>query len=160
MEKGMYARLDRLMKEKHHDAYRLDKKMSEPTTCGGCGAVFSRGRWTWQVGEPNASEATCPACRRIADRFPAGILEIKGDYPSNHDTDIRNLIRNEGEKESVQHPLERIMDVFNESGSLVVTTTGVHMARRIGEALKRAYEGELSLHYGKGEQSVHVTWER
>ena len=46
-----------------------------------------------------------------------------------------------------------------ESGASV-TTTGIHQARRIGEALSRAYKGDLTIQYADGEQSIRVYWQR
>ena len=39
-----------------------------------------------------------------------------------------------------------------------ITTTGVHLARGIGEALARSYKGELSLQYPEADKSVRVYW--
>jgi hypothetical protein len=57
-------------------------------------------------------------------------------------------------------PLERIMTFAAEEEHFLVTTTGIHLARRIGEALKHACQGDLDLSYGDGEQSIRVTWRR
>lgn len=35
-----------------------------------------------------------------------------------------------------------------------------YLPRRIGEALKHAYHGDLELHYDKAEDFVRVTWMR
>ena len=43
---------------------------------------------------------------------------------------------------------------------LVISTTDSHLPRRIGEALKHAYHGELELHYDQDEDFVRVTWAR
>jgi len=48
----------------------------------------------------------------------------------------------------------------NGKGTMLVTTTGVHLARRIGEALSRSYKGEFSFQYGDGEKTLRVYWER
>jgi hypothetical protein len=42
----------------------------------------------------------------------------------------------------------------------LVTTTGLHLARRLGEALARAYKGELSFRYADEEASIRVYWQR
>jgi hypothetical protein len=42
----------------------------------------------------------------------------------------------------------------------LVTTTGIHVARRIGEALGRAYKGDLSYQYADGEKRIRVYWQR
>ena len=41
----------------------------------------------------------------------------------------------------------------------VVTTTDPHLARRIGEAVHKAYKGQLEFHYNKQENLLRVTWE-
>jgi hypothetical protein len=35
--------------------------------------------------------------------------------------------------------------------------TGIHLARRIGEALKHAYQGDLDFTYGDGEKGIRMT---
>ena len=42
----------------------------------------------------------------------------------------------------------------------LVTTTGIHVARRIGEALARAYKGDLSYQYAAAEKRIRVYWQR
>jgi hypothetical protein len=94
--------------------------------------------------------AVCPACRRIADRFPAGRVELSGEFLRDHREEILNLVRNAEDAEKSERPMERIMAITEEAGRALVTTTGIHVARRIGEALSRSYQGELDYRYGDG----------
>jgi len=160
MEKGHFGRRDRLVADKRNDTYRKSGKWREPTQCEGCGAAFLNGRWSWKKphGEPHMT--VCPACRRIEDHYPAGYVEIKGTFFQAHSGEVMNLVRNLEAAEKQEHPLERIISVGDEEGSALVTTTGVHLARRIGDALSRAYQGTLSYQYGDGEKNVRVSWER
>lgn len=160
MSRSLYGRKDRLIKEKRHDAYREEGKWPEPTVCTKCGAVFANGRWLWQETPSEANEVICPACRRTIDRYPAGYVEIKGSFFTDHHDEILNLIRNVAEQEQRGRPLERIMAINEKKKPTLVTTTGVHLARRIGEALSRAYKGELSFQYLDGEQRIKVHWQR
>jgi hypothetical protein len=41
-----------------------------------------------------------------------------------------------------------------------VTTTDIHLARGIGDALHSAYKGELEYHYNKEENLLRVEWRR
>jgi len=41
-----------------------------------------------------------------------------------------------------------------------MTFTELHLARGIGEALEKAYEGDLNYQYNKGEFMLRVTWSR
>ena len=160
MDRGVYGRKDRLIKERRHDPYRERGKCPEPTRCTQCGAVFAGGRWTWQTIEGQAHETICPACRRIADNYPAGYVELNGPFFEEHHEEISNLVLNEEGREKSERPLERIITVKDSDGHTLVTTTGVHVARRIGEALARAYGGELSFQYADGERSIRVFWQR
>lgn len=160
MDKGLYGRNDRLIKERCHDAYRQRGKLPDPTVCGQCRAMFRAGRWTWEAAPAGTHASTCPACQRVADGFPAGHIEISGDFWRQHREEIHNLIQNKEKQEKGEHPLERIMAIASEEEHLLVTTTGIHLARRIGEALNHAYQGELEFAYGDGEQSIRVTWRR
>ena len=117
-------------------------------------------QWTWDAATPGAYTTICPACRRIADDLPAGYLEILGNFFRAHQEELRNLIRNIEEQEKSEYPLERIMALVDEADRVLVTTTGIHLARRIGEALAHAYQGELDFAYGDGEQSIRVVWRR
>jgi hypothetical protein len=50
------------------------------------------------------------------------------------------------------------MGIERRPGGLVISTTDTHLPRRIGEALKHAYHGELQLHYDRNEDFVRVNW--
>jgi NMD protein affecting ribosome stability and mRNA decay len=151
---------DKLIKEKRHDVYRSREKWPEPTVCSDCGARFVGGRWTWESGPDAVHETVCPACRRIRDDFPAGYVQIRGSFFTDHSDEIRNLIRNLEEAEKPEHPLERLIAVRDDDGGILVTTTGIHIARRIGEALERAYQGALEIQYAEGAKRIRVFWER
>jgi hypothetical protein len=42
----------------------------------------------------------------------------------------------------------------------LITTTGIHLARQIGEALTHASQGDLEFTYGDGEKSIRMIWHR
>jgi len=153
-------RMDRLVKEKRHDTYKQYRKMPEPTVCANCGAIFTNGRWSWGEATSKAHEVICPVCQRATDGYPAGFLEIKGIFFGQHRKEILNLIRNEEKLEKTQRPMERIIKIAKGDNCTKVTTTGVHVAQRIGKALAHAYQGDLTIKYGDGESSVRVYWAR
>jgi NMD protein affecting ribosome stability and mRNA decay len=154
------VRHDRLIQEREHDAYKSRWKLPEPAVCPQCGAVFHEGRWQWAARPAQAHEETCPACHRIEDKFPAGFVHLTGEFFAQHREELMHLVRNEGEREGSEHPLKRIMDTEDEDGGVVVTTTSIHLARRIGEALHHAYHGELEFHYNDAEKLLRVHWRR
>ncbi|MEN8189890.1 MAG: BCAM0308 family protein [Thermodesulfobacteriota bacterium] len=161
MDKGKFGRRDRLVQQKRHDVYREEQKWPEPTLCSQCQSIFKDGRWQWPDTTPQeANNVVCPACQRIADNYPAGHIELKGTFLRKHWQEINNLIHNEEKLEKGEHPLERIMAIEETEEFTVITTTGIHIARRIGEAVSRAYKGEFSCTYGDGEKTIRVLWSR
>ena len=160
MEKGRFRRQDRLIKEKRHDSYRDRAKIREGAVCGSCDAAYLAGRWTWGPASEPTFPVTCPACQRIADSYPAGYFKIRGDFFSDHRDEIMNLLRNTEEQEKALHPMERIMEVKEEMGGVQLTTTGIHLARLMGENLSRSYQGHYSFKYEEGESRIRVNWER
>lgn len=153
-------RRDELYSERIRDSYANAKKLPEPTRCTDCGAVFRGGRWTWEEAAPQAHASRCPACQRIHDDFPAGYVSLSGEFLGSHHDEILHLVRNHEAKEKAEHPLQRIMDVQEKDGETLVTTTDIHLARDIGEALHGAYKGELEYHYNKGQNLLRVSWRR
>jgi len=135
-------------------------KPPEPALCPECGVVYHKGRWQRAARPVKAHEHLCPACQRIKDSYPAGYVKLSGDFLGAHRDEIRHLVRNEEQREAEDHPLQRIMDITEEGGVTSVTTTDVHLARRIGEALHHAYQGKLDIKYSQDEYVVRVTWER
>ena len=150
-----------LLTERIHDPYKAGKKLPEPTRCRECGAVFVNGRWCWVDVEPTEPhDALCPACHRVKDRYPAGEIVISGAFATAHADEVLSLVRNTERVERDEHPMHRIMDVQEREHDVVVTTTDVHLPRRIGHALEDAWDGELSTHYDEGGHFARVTWRR
>jgi len=158
--KSSARRKDRLIKDSRKDAYIDQITLKDPAICSKCNAVYTNGRWTWKTTEQTTSKTTCPACRRISDNYPAGYIEIKGNFFQIHSTDILNLINNTEQLEKNERPLERIISITEHENKTVITTTGIHIARRIGEALNRSYQGNFLFQYADGEKSIRVFWER
>lgn len=157
---GLGARRDRTVQEYQHDTYKQRGKLKEPTVCPECSAVFHKGRWTWGPMPIRAEEVTCPACHRMRDKYPKGFVTIKGAFKDEQQEQVIGVVKNTEEKEKKEHPLSRIMAIDPQRVGLVISTTDTHLPRRIGEALKHAYQGELALHYDKDEDFVRVTWTR
>jgi NMD protein affecting ribosome stability and mRNA decay len=153
-------RRDRLIREYEHDTYKAPGRLPDPTACPDCGATFLKGRWTWKAAPVGAHEAPCPACHRTRDRFPAGTVTLSGPFLAEHRDEILGLVRNHEEREKKQHPLQRIMQIETDPEGVKITTTGTNLARGIGQALYRAYAGELDYHYADEERSLRVHWRR
>ena len=151
---------DRIFDDKRHDPYQPPGKYPEPTRCKDCGAVYHKGHWQWGPAPEGARVDQCPACRRIQEKLPAGSLTLEGPFLAAHRGDLLSLIQNEAEHERSEHPLHRVMRIDEPAERIEISTTDIHLPQRIGEALKKAYDGELTVQYGHDEYSVRVRWER
>ena len=152
---------DRLIRERVHDSYKTRLKLPEPTVCPQCGALYQQGRWTWAerpAGESN--EELCQACHRTNDRYPAGSLALSGAFVAAHKDEILDLARNTEKAETGEHPLHRIMAVDERPGEIEITTTDVHLPRRIGEAVHRAFAGDFEFNYDEEGYFLRATWVR
>ncbi len=147
-----------LQKEYLHDTYKMRGKLPEPTVCPQCGALFRKGRWAWGPRPARAHEELCPACHRIRDNYPAGILDLSGPFLEGHKEEILHAVRNQEEQAKQEHPLCRIIKIEEKEEGIVITTTDTHLPRRIGEALWHAYHGELDLHYGQDPRLIRMSW--
>ncbi len=150
----------RVYDELRHDPYEAKGKYREPARRGDCGAVFHRGRWSWGEARAGAQEVLCPACHRIRDKLPAGTLTLEGAFVDAHREELARPAFNEETREKAEHPLHRIMAIDEGPARLGVSTTDIHLARRIGEAVRHAYQGELELEYGKNKYSLRARWRR
>ena len=79
-------RREELRDELVHDSYKSKRKLSEPTYCPECNAVYHSGRWQWGAVATGAHQTLCPACRRTHDKFPAGYVTLKGEFVATHRT--------------------------------------------------------------------------
>jgi hypothetical protein len=154
------VRRDRQIEDVRHDAYREQAKPKEPAACPRCGAIFHAGRWAWGAKPDHAHEHLCPACSRIRDNLPAGWVELSGKFLARNEAAILALVRNEEQRSKTGHPLERIMDISRDDGKTIVSTTDLHLARRIGDAIKHAFHGDLALKYSEDESLVRVYWSK
>jgi NMD protein affecting ribosome stability and mRNA decay len=103
----------------------------------------------------------CPACQRIRDNIPAGILTLKGEFLDTHRDEILRLVDNKVEMQKADHPMKRMMALEeSEDGTIILTFTDTHLPRGVGQAIQSAYEGELEIQYPEGAQLVRVYWER
>jgi len=163
-EKGSYFRRDQAISGP--DIYS-NIHFSEPSICQRCRAIWKKGKWSLDEGlrtevlkwqQPKS--VLCPACRRIMDDYPVGIITLKGAYLQAHKEEILQTIRNEEQNSKQKNPLERIMKVEETKGTITITTTDSKLARRIGKVVNKANGGELKVKFSRRDELVRVHWER
>ena len=140
------------------DPYQGKKKLLDGTVCPQCGAVYHDARWQWAAKGAGAVEELCAACHRINDKYPAGILTLQGDFTLKYKDEILHLARHQEEVEKKEHPLNRILSIEKDAKGIVINTTDIHLPRRIGETVKRAFHGELETHFEENGYFVRVNW--
>jgi hypothetical protein len=152
---------DRSVRRPKHDPYKAKGKLREPSVCRQCKAVYHKGRWTWDPVPSDRHDLVCPACERIRDGAPSGVLLLTGEFVASHRDEILGLVRNEETRVKAEHPLARIIKIEDQAEApkgLVITTTDPHLARRMGEALHHAHHGTLTFRYEKDEDLIRVNW--
>lgn len=149
------------------DPYLPDRQYPENTLCRRCGAVYVNEHWTFdderrrtllQLG--TAHEVLCPGCSIITQRDPQGIVTLRGDYWPQHREEILNLVRNEELRAMHDNPLERIVDIREQNGALIIETTNEKLAQRIGRAVYKAHKGEIEYKWSQDNNLVRVEWSR
>lgn len=142
------------------DAYRGKGGIRGAVYCQ-CGAVYRNKRWFLEdeaAGHKEGREHVCPACRRVADRNPAGVVTLSGDYRADHASEINNLINVITKRAQIKNPLGRIMDISEENDDVIITTTDVKLAQKIGREIYRSHGGQLHFIWSHAEAPVRVKW--
>jgi hypothetical protein len=162
MDKHQQGHKDTLLQPGHQDRDKEHQHLAGAAHCPGCGAYFHAGRWSWQKpgAQAKAEETTCPACRRIAENDAAGNVTLSGGFVQAHRQDLLNLVRHTEENERKEHALERLIGIVEDGNKVMVSTTGTHLANRIGHALEAAYDGQVRYTYTENETHLDVDWVR
>jgi NMD protein affecting ribosome stability and mRNA decay len=149
------------------DPYLPDAGHKEPAVCQSCQAIYRQKRWqldpaeaTLLAADPNVLWVTCPACQKVAERYPEGILTLRGSYLWNHEAEIRNIIDNAVARVSARNPLERIIRMERTDDALVIETTDNKLAEQLGRSLQKSHSGELQIDWQGTPVVCRVQWER
>lgn len=163
MNKLQLSQKNQLFKTQPHDPY-LSQRAAGSASCSTCGVLYHAGNWTWKLPAntviANPEQVRCPACRRIDDDKPAGTLRLSGGFLSGHRDEIRNLIQNTEKKEKAHHALERILKLSESEDDMLVSTTGIHLANRLGHALEAAFKGRSQYRYSENDSFLSISWAR
>lgn len=148
------------------DSYLPRGAQGKIAVCESCRAVYRNKRWYVETARGEASQAgatkiVCPACLKMRDDFPGGIVNLKGAYVLMHKKDILRLVKNEEERARGFNPLERVMSIReNGHGGIVISTTNEKLAQRLGRAIKKAFHGEVVYQWSHDNKLARVEWKR
>ncbi len=142
-------------------------KGGESNLCRKCGALYRNKRWTTDAEElrkakeeKGLAQVVCPACQRMADNKPGGVISFSGAYLMEHEDQILNAIKKIEETSRRKNPLARIMEISQEANVLTVATTEDRLAQKLGKEIYKAHKGELHYHWSQAESFVRVNWSR
>jgi len=149
------------------DPYAGRRTIAGPAVCQTCHAIFEKKRWRFDeavsedlMAAKRPKLTTCPACSKIRDRYPEGVLALRWPGLSEHRRDVLGLLRKEEARGKKVNPLGRIMKIEEAGKEWRVFTTSTKLAQRLGRELERAYHGETSYHWAHRDKLVRVVWER
>ena len=167
MKGRTYSAMSRKNVRTDTDPYLAKKGLPGVALCQGCTGIYKNKHWSFDGEEfkrlcknKNVSSVICPACQKIKDGYPEGVVTLRGDFLKNHKNEILNLVRNEEERAKSNNSLGRIIDIEDSDDKIVITTTNEKIAQRIGREVRKAYQGELEYKWSHGNKMVRVEWAR
>lgn len=143
------------------DPYLQKRALPEGATCKGCGIVYHNKRWQVERMAGGATcEVLCPACQRVEDHNPGGVVTLSGPYLAVHKEEILNAIRQQEAKSRGKNPIGRIMEIKDDHGQITVTTTEDKLAQKLGREIYKSQKGELHYKWSHDLRMVRVEWMR
>lgn len=149
------------------DVYLPRRAPQGTVYCRGCDAVYYRRRWTLTPPADIRGRAgsrarfaygLCPACRKVADRFPMGEVRLAAVPPAERGEVLR-LLKSEERRAREKNPLERIMKIERGDGEWRVETTTEKLAQRLGRSLSKARGGKVAYRWSHNTRFLRVLWE-
>ncbi|GKS60158.1 hypothetical protein YTPLAS18_36850 [Nitrospira sp.] len=149
----------------NQDPYAMRKAPKGVAWCRTCRVIYAKKRWYFDPDEARTLAATpgsqgiiCPACQKIRDQYPEGIVTLTwADLPA-HDADIRGLITHVESRLMLVNPLDRVMKSTRRRTNLEVQTTTDRLAQRIGRELVKAFKGHVTYHWAHRDMLIRVDW--
>ena len=148
------------------DPYIPRKGAPEAGVCPDCHAINRKKRWYVDEAEygvlarSGAALRRCPACRKIADGFPSGVVTLRGRFLRAHREEILKVARNEERRACGMNPLERIMGLREGDDGVEILTTDEKLAQRIGREIGKAFRGTVGYKWSEDANLLRVTWAR
>jgi NMD protein affecting ribosome stability and mRNA decay len=143
------------------------KGLAGVAICKDCTAVYHNKKWFLDAKLYEKKKTLkdinwviCPACKKIKENVPFGIVTLKGDFLKQHKQEILNLIHNEDTRTKNYNPLNRIMKINEKGDEIEISTTSAKLAQRIGSVLFKAHHGEVKYKKRGDAKFMRVEWKR
>jgi NMD protein affecting ribosome stability and mRNA decay len=152
--------------DRTNDPYIPRKGSPEAGVCPDCRAISRKKRWYVDEAEyetlvrSGAPLRRCPACRKIADGFPSGVVTLRGRFLRGHRDELLTVARNEERRARGINPLERIMGTRERDDGMEILTTDEKLAQRIGREIRKAFRGAVDYKWSEDASLLRVTWVR
>ena len=145
--------------EKRVQAGKSEKQVAR---CPKCGLVFQDGLWkrSTEKKAPRRRAKLCPACVQIKGGLAGGVVQLGGTFAALHRQELLNRIRNVETTVADERPLERIIDIKEKDGEILISATTEHLVARIGKAIQRDFGGKLQLKYAPEDKFATARWRR
>jgi hypothetical protein len=89
-----------------------------------------------------------------------GIIRISGKFLLDHEDEIVNLVKHEGQLAEQKNPHQKVNKIEKVNGGITVELSHHNLALHIGKRLEHAYKGKHEFKFLKGEKYVEVLWQR
>lgn len=149
------------------DVYLPKTGLKETAVCKKCHLIHRNKRWYLDEKESQrllmdvkTNKGVCPACRRMEDNNPGGVVTLTGNYFKEHEHEILDLLKNEEAESRGKNPLGRIMEISQEGHVLTISTTEDKLAQKLGREVYKAHKGELHYQWSHDQNFVRVNWTR
>ncbi len=151
---------------------RYERGLDRPGTilCPRCHAISKIKRWYFNENEyhelecqRNIAFALCPGCDRLERKIIEGEVRLRSPLLVLNKEAVLNLIRNQEREAMTENPISRLAEIHDHGDEIVVYTTTWFLAYRIGQEMKKAYDGKLTIHRWRKlpyEKAARVFWER
>lgn len=121
--------------------------------CKTCGAAYHKKSWRHGIEDFNKGETEsissgkkdvpvkfelCPACKMIKEHQYEGRITIK-NLPAESEKSLKELAQGFGKRAYEQDPMHRLIEIKNDGGNWVITTTENEMANRLAHKIKTSF---------------------
>ncbi len=126
--------------------------------CPRCGLPRAGARFGWGGGSAGAHAERCPACGQVHDEFPSGTVILSGEGFIERRKQVLEWMVTLAKTLDRDHPGKLIESIEQRGAEVLIRTSDAGVARRIGDALCKAFGGALEYRYPHPATMLNVEW--